>query len=85
MQLKQGQPGLVSCIGDYCSDALCVAGDQDYFVSFKYQPYDFLAKIDYNILLWFGLFVFTLILLFMVLGFIVSGVLYAVLRLWKWN
>lgn len=83
MRITSKQPGILICTDESCSQTLCMAGDQDYFVTWKYEGLPGFTHLSGWESIYAGTIIFmTLIGMLTVLGIFIIAILWLVVGFW---
>jgi hypothetical protein len=84
MEIKSGQTGVLACMGDSCSDSLCVEGNQDYFFTWKYEglPIFRNTSFSWKVMTAVIIFIFCVVGFGIVLALLIFGIIYLITRFW---
>lgn len=82
MVVSSGEPGVLLCLGDSCLESVCVAGDVDYFASWRYAGLNMLGGLTLTNVSWVFGFILTILFFLLFAGVVVFAVLALLRRAW---
>jgi hypothetical protein len=84
MRIDSGQPGVLACVGDSCSESLCVAGDEDYFLTWKYEglPVFKSSSFSWKVIVSVIILVASVVVFGAIIGTLIMALVYFMTRFW---